>query len=445
MKKLLFIIITIILIALTREVNERLPYNYNFQPDNLKNNFRQEINSIVEKKEEYKYDFWLKYYKNDLQKLILNYNEIKKINKNIQQHRNIDITRLETYTNEQFKSIIHEKIINKDCYYIIKDNLPFVNLKKLSSKNISYAINISQKSLKSIPQTTLTTKTQIKKSYDPFLDIGLNFAEPLAIVHYTNDGKWAFVLTKTGSGWVRVNNIAFVNKETFMQYINIDKSDFVIVTQRLLLLFKFKTIRTGTKLLLKKEDNNYFYINFPSRDKYGKLKYSNFKIRKFTLFKKEKNTKINKGFLLYKEKNLLRQIFKYKNMKYGWGTTYEGRDCDGYMISRIFSVFGFDLPQKSFKLQESSTNFKLNETTNKEELNKLLDSLKLGDLIYVKDYALVYIGKYNNEHYVLHAMDFSVKKGKEYNKMKIVVDTLNRKRRNGKKAKDTIVSITSLR
>ena len=378
--------------------------------------------------------FWQNIYKNVLYTIIADNKTIQGINRKVQDDRDIDITKLEQYDNETFQKIIKDKIVNKNHYHKIKNQIDYTLVNNISNKNIKYAINIGKHSLKTIPRALLEIKEMHEKPYDVLTEININFAEPIAVVHYTSNKKWAFVLTSTGSGWIETKDLALTSKSVFLKYLNIEKQNFIINIDR---MFTRKTIKMemGTKLILKKEDKDYFYVYLPSKNKQQHLIEEIVKIKK--------SNKFHHGYLVYNTNNLIKQLLKFKNIKYGWGEIYEGKDHDGYFVSRVYRTFGLNIPEKSKKLQNVSFNF---SNIIHSEDSKTTDDLQIGDLLYVKNYMsmLVYLGKVNNKTFVIHSVDFLQKNNKK-NIMKVMIDTSDKKMRNAKVIKENITSITKLR
>lgn len=377
---------------------------------------------------------WQDIYKDTLYTIIADNKTINSINKKVQDDRNIDITKLEDYDNKTFQNIIKEKITNKNYYHKIKNQINYTLINNITNTNIKYAINIGKHSLKTIPKTLLEIKEKNEKPYDFLTEININFAEPIAIVHYTSNKKWAFVLTLTGSGWIETKNLALTSKSVFLKYLKMEKQSFIVNIDKIFSL-KSTKMEMGTRLILNKEDKDYFYAYLPTKNKQQHLVEKIVKIRK--------NNKFHHGYLVYNVNNLIKQILKFKNAKYGWGETYEGKDYDGYSISRIFRTFGLNIPEKSKKLQNISNNFSNIEY---DENDNLIDELKIGDLLYIKNYMsmLIYLGKINNKDFVLHSVDF-IEKSNKKNIMKVVIDTFDKKMRNTKVIKQNITNITRLR
>ncbi|WP_399387467.1 NlpC/P60 family protein [Thermoanaerobacterium sp. CMT5567-10] len=54
---------------------------------------------------------------------------------------------------------------------------------------------------------------------------------------------------------------------------------------------------------------------------------------------------INRGYLPYTRANILRQAFKLLGDRYGWGDSFNGRDCSSF-IMYVYKTFGFRLPKE---------------------------------------------------------------------------------------------------
>ena len=237
---------------------------------------------------------WQENHKDILYTIITNNATIQNINKKVQKDRKIDITKLEQYDDNTFKNIIREKIVNKNGYYIIKQEINYTLINNISNNNLQYAISIAKHPLRTIPKTALGNKTNYQKYFDTTIEINLNFAEPIAIVHYSAKKKWAFVLTATGSGWIETKYLALTSKKTFLKYLNIEKQNFIISIDKSTSI-KSKNIEMGTKFILKKENKKYFFVYFPTKNQQGRL------VEK--LIKIKKNNTFHRGYLVYNVNN----------------------------------------------------------------------------------------------------------------------------------------------
>jgi cell wall-associated NlpC family hydrolase len=112
---------------------------------------------------------------------------------------------------------------------------------------------------------------------------------------------------------------------------------------------------------------------------------------------------VTRGYLPYTRQNLLRQSFKFLGERYGWGHSYNARDCSGF-VSDVYKTFGILLPRNSGDqgLSAIGSNLRFDRATLAEARVESLQSLEVGDLIYMPGHVMMYLGEVNGEPYVIH-------------------------------------------
>ncbi len=101
--------------------------------------------------------------------------------------------------------------------------------------------------------------------------------------------------------------------------------------------------------------------------------------------------------------NLLRQGFKFLGERYGWGHSYNARDCSGF-VSDVYRSFGVQLPRNT---RDQAVSPALNRITftdadDHEHRLAVLRNLEVGDLVYIPGHVMMVIGHDNGMPYVIH-------------------------------------------
>ena len=101
--------------------------------------------------------------------------------------------------------------------------------------------------------------------------------------------------------------------------------------------------------------------------------------------------------------NLLRQGFKFLGERYGWGHSYNARDCSGF-VSDVYRSFGVQLPRNT---RDQAVSPALNRITftdadDREHRLAVLRTLEVGDLIYIPGHVMMVIGHEDGMPYVIH-------------------------------------------
>ena len=107
-----------------------------------------------------------------------------------------------------------EGYLRGDYYFFNKQKIPLNFFKKaIANANSEALLSLKQKAiitqntlLKNLPTQTAILKEPFKEGegvpFDYALDSALNFGSPVLISHFTRDGRFAFVLSEAGWGFV---------------------------------------------------------------------------------------------------------------------------------------------------------------------------------------------------------------------------------------------------
>ncbi len=274
-----------------------------------------------------------------------------------------------TYTNENTKDILNNRNID--------------NVKDLDKAQ--KGIVVKRANLRSFPTDKAFYNKKNVTDHDRLQETELLVNTPVLIIHESKDSLWYFVITPFYVGWVHKDNIALANDSDYEFFINND--NFGIITDAM--VYENDTILDMSVKLPYLNNDNYI-IPIKGKDDY--------------VLKKEitiTSDKINKGYLTYTKENLYTQAKKYLGVNYSWGGKDKGVDCSSY-VSNIYRVFGFYFPRNT-SVQNTSVG-KIIDLTNKsmQEKLKLIEENEPA-LLYQDGHVMLYIGKENNEHYIIHA------------------------------------------
>ncbi len=101
--------------------------------------------------------------------------------------------------------------------------------------------------------------------------------------------------------------------------------------------------------------------------------------------------------------NLIRQSFKFLGERYGWGHSYNARDCSGF-VSEVYRSFGVQLPRNTRDQGVSPALNRIAFTADDDHEKRLavLRELQVGDLIYIPGHVMMVIGHDGGAPYVIH-------------------------------------------
>lgn len=375
-----------------------------------------------------KADFWINNTK-DKDKVIMDNQSIEKYNKIIEE-KEPEIVNLEKY-NQTFKKDELTKLIlnvsspastpryDKDgkqattVYYDkLKDNLNLNALKEVN--NVQYGITVRRTFMKTYPTYDLLFKEGDNYEFDRFMETAVYPLEPLIILSTSKDNKWFFAQMYNYLAWIPVEDVAITTKDQLFNYIT--TKDFLITTGKRVFTannpldsqiseLKFDM---GVKIPLASQneigDEVYgqnptgnYVVKLPTRDNSGKM------VLKFALISKSED--VNLGYIPYTKRNILNQAFKLLGERYGWGGMFNGRDCSGFIMD-IYRTMGLMLPRNTGEqARVTAKDYNLPKEMNLTNREKIFDGMNTGAALYMPGHAMLYLGKYNGEHYMIH--DFS--------------------------------------
>jgi hypothetical protein len=138
----------------------------------------------------------------------------------------------------------------------------------------------------------------------------------------------------------------------------------------------------------------YYVIQIPFREIDGKLTFRHAYI--------SRDEDVHRGFLPYTQENLAYQAFKMLHQPYGWGEMFGARDCSRFVMD-LFATFGILMPRNS-KIQ-ARVGISLGQVEGKspKEKAKILDrAIPLATTLRLPGHIMLYLGKENGKHYVIH-------------------------------------------
>lgn len=399
------------------------PYNKN----NLQSNYEKLITPGVTKDMQIA-DFWINKI-NTPNELIMTQAEIQEFNnkiiKNVNSMYNLNSYKETLNKKELLKYINYYKKptrimytsngepISDKFYNSICSNL---NLEQIKDKNpIRYGITIKKTSLRSFPTNESVHKKSKNDSFDRFQETASQACELVLILHESKDLKWFFIQTNNYRGWAKAENIALVeNKQQALNYAS--SKQFITVTNEYITLklyiennkdteFKYYM---GTTIPIVSENDFGYIIKIPIKNKDGSLGYKETFINK--------NSGVNKGYLKYTRANIIKQAFKLLGSAYSWGDKEFGSDCSSFLMN-VYRTFGIYIPRNTDQQERSKTKLiQFNYNNSLTKRNSMLNKAKPGAEILMNGHAMMYLGKHNDTHYMIHNFSgYGKKIGNNYN------------------------------
>lgn len=280
------------------------------------------------------------------------------------------------------------------------------------TQSTRYGMVVRRADLRTFPTRSRVFRSPDDTDIDRFQESAAFPGTPVAIVHTSQDGEWLFVVTPRYEAWIEVRHVAEGSAEQIFEYTR--KEPYLVVTG--------STVRTvftqerpevselqlemGVRVPLLADwpadrpvNGQHPYaahiIELPVRDEEGRLHFAPALL--------PKTADVATTYLPFTQTNLVRQSFKFLGERYGWGHSYNARDCSGF-VSEIYRSFGVQLPRNT-RDQGISPAFEritLAPSDTREKRLEILRSLQVGDLIYIPGHVMMVIGYDQGMSYVIH-------------------------------------------
>ncbi|GGD34080.1 hydrolase Nlp/P60 [Malaciobacter pacificus] len=217
----------------------------------------------------------------------------------------------------------------------------------------------------------------------------LKINTPVIVSHFSKDRAWAYIQASIVGGWVKVEDIAFVDDE----FINKFKNDnyYVAVKEKFPIydiIFR-EYVKVGT--IFPKDENGYI-IAKPDFNQNAKLVHI------------ELTNEVEKMPIAFNKENKVKIAKEMMDEPYGWGGLLNNRDCSSF-TQDFFTPFGKYLHRNS-KAQTKNGEYldvsKLSKNEKKEFIKK--HGIPFSTLVYLKGHIMLYIGIKEDEPLVMHNM-----------------------------------------
>ena len=281
-----------------------------------------------------------------------------------------------------------------------------------ASQPTRYGLVVERADLRTFPTRLRVFSRQGDTDIDRFQESALFPGTPVAIVHESRDRKWVFVVGELYAAWMEKGKVAAGDKDAVFAYGR--KTPYLVVTGA--------TVRTvytpeqpqvsdlqldmGIRLPLLdgwpadkpvNGQNPYsaHIVELPIRGEDGRLAFSPALI--------PRTADVRADYLPMNRANILRQGFKFLGERYGWGHSYDARDCSGF-VSEIYRSFGVTLPRNTSdqSVSPALNRIQFEPTDGRDKRDPVVRDLQVGDLVYIPGHVMMVIGHDNGMPYVIH-------------------------------------------
>ncbi len=270
------------------------------------------------------------------------------------------------------------------------------NYKAKDSKRY-YAITTERANVRALPTTQAfyLDPRRVGEGF-PFnynQNSALHMNVPLYVSHFSKDGKWAFVRASYSFGWVRVRDIAFVDKKFMKAFEN---GKYAITIKDNLRIYNergkaISLVKLGTLFPVAKDGVRYLCA--------GRTVNGQVRLKKVRVVEKGL---IARKPLPFTARNAARIAKEFYGEPYGWGGGYGCRDCSA--TTRDFlGVFGIFLRRNSSKQAADGKSVYIKGLPKQAKKKKIIrEAEPFRSLLYVPGHIVLYLGQYKGEPVIMH-------------------------------------------
>jgi cell wall-associated NlpC family hydrolase len=271
---------------------------------------------------------------------------------------------------------------------------------------------VQRADLRTFPTTLRVFSSPDDHDIDRFQESALFPGTPVAVLHESRDRDWWFVVSPRYAAWIEKRHVALGAAEVVLGYG--EKSPYLVVTGA-----SVETVYTperpavsqlrldmGVRVPLLADwpaeravNGQSAYashvIELPQRDADGALELVPALL--------PATADVARDYLPFSAANVLRQGFKFLGERYGWGHSYDARDCSGF-VSEVYRSLGLQLPRntRDQAVSEAFDRIAFDADDSREKRLAVVRTLDVGDLVYIPGHVMMVIGRDGDDTYVIH-------------------------------------------
>lgn len=275
-----------------------------------------------------------------------------------------------------------------------------------------YGLVVHRADLRTFPTALRVFRSAGNTDIDRFQESAMFPGTPVVIAHESGDGEWWFVVSPRYAAWVEKQHVAEGSAAEVLSFV--DKSPYRIVTgatvdtvfnpeqpalSELQLDMGVRVPILASHAADAPVNGQHPYsahvIELPVRADEGQLRLLPALL--------QKNADTAGDYLPMTRANIIRQGFKFLGERYGWGHSYNGRDCSGF-VSEVYRSMGALMPRNT-SAQSVSPALEKRLFTSEDGQDTRMDAvraLQVGDLVYIPGHVMMVIGNIDGQPWVIH-------------------------------------------
>ena len=275
-----------------------------------------------------------------------------------------------------------------------------------------YGLVVQRAALRTFPTMRRVFSRADDRDIDPWQESALFPGTPVIVLHESRDKGWWFVVSARYAAWIEKSRVALGARDEVFAYGK--ASPHLVVTGP-----KAQTVYNPeeprvSQLQLDMGVRVPLLADWPAdRPVNGQHPYTAHVIRlpvrngdgtlQLLPALLPRSSDVRTDYLPYTPANLISQGFKFLGERYGWGHSYDARDCSGF-VSEVYRSVGVQLPRntKDQGVSEAFERIAFDEKTTHEQRLAIIATLQPGDLVYIPGHVMMVLGRVDGTTYVIH-------------------------------------------
>ena len=281
-----------------------------------------------------------------------------------------------------------------------------------ASQPTRYGLVVHRAALRAFPTALRVFSTAGETDIDRFQESALFPGDAVAVLHASRDGQWLFVASERYMAWIEARHVAVGDRAAVLGYAS--RAPYIVVTgarvrttwtpeePRVSDLQLEMGLRLPLRTGLPPErpvNGQHPYashvVDLPARRSDGSLE--------FVPALVPRSADVASDYLPLTPANLITQAFKFLGERYGWGHSYDARDCSGF-VSEIYRSFGVLVPRntRDQAVSPALDRIGFEPSSGRDARLAAVRGLQPGDLVYIPGHVMMAIGHQDGMAYVIH-------------------------------------------
>ncbi len=275
-----------------------------------------------------------------------------------------------------------------------------------------YGMVLRRADLRAFPTALRVFRSPDNSDIDRFQESALFPGDPVVVLHESADGEWLFVLSQRYAAWIRKEHVAEGGREQVLGWG--EDRPYLVVTGA-----TARTVHTPEapgvsdvqlemgvrvpRLVDWPADRPVngqvpaagYVVELPVRGEDGRLAFAPALL--------PRSADVSDDYLPLTEANLVRQSFKFLGERYGWGHSYNARDCSGF-VSEVYRSFGVLIPRNTSaqSVSPALNRLELGPDMDHEARVQALREARTGDLVYIPGHVMMVLGHVDGDPVAIH-------------------------------------------